>query len=578
MVKTLLKSVREYKKATILTPFFVALEVVMEVLLPFVMALLIDQGIEKGNMNVIYKYGFILILFALLSLLFGYLSGRFASIASSGFAKNLRHDMYYKVKDYSFANIDKFSTSSIITRLTTDVTNVTNAFQMAIRIAVRAPLMFVFSLIMAFSLNAKISLIYLIVAPILLICLLIIANKAKPRFESVFKTYDELNNTVQENIRGIRVVKAFVQEDYEKNKFNKISNKIYNNFVKAQKTVILASPLMQLCMYTCIIFISWISAKLIVGGMMTTGELTSFITYTATILSSLMMLSMIYVMFMIAIPSAERCLEIINEKIDLESPVVPIKQIKDGSISFQNVSFSYVKSEDKLVLKNINLDIKSGEVIGIIGATGSGKSTLVNLIPRLYDVTKGKILIGGVDVRDYDLKLLRDEVACVLQKNVLFKGTIKENLLWGNEKASMEDIIRVCKLSEASEFINSFEDKYDTLISQGGTNVSGGQKQRLCIARALLKKPKIIILDDSTSACDTKTDSLIRKNFKEYLPKVTKIIIAQRISSIEDADRVIVIDDGKIDAFDTPSNLLKTNKIYREVYNLQTRGDSNATN
>lgn len=431
---------------------------------------------------------------------------------------------------------------------------------------------------MAFSLNAKISLIYLIVAPILLICLLIIANKAKPRFESVFKTYDELNNTVQENIRGIRVVKAFVQEDYEKNKFNKISNKIYNNFVKAQKTVILASPLMQLCMYTCIIFISWISAKLIVSGMMTTGELTSFITYTATILSSLMMLSMIYVMFMIAIPSAERCLEIINEKIDLESPVVPIKQIKDGSISFQNVSFSYVKSEDKLVLKNINLDIKSGEVIGIIGATGSGKSTLVNLIPRLYDVTKGKILIGGVDVRDYDLKLLRDEVACVLQKNVLFKGTIKENLLWGNEKASMEDIIRVCKLSEASEFINSFEDKYDTLISQGGTNVSGGQKQRLCIARALLKKPKIIILDDSTSACDTKTDSLIRKNFKEYLPKVTKIIIAQRISSIEDADRVIVIDDGKIDAFDTPSNLLKTNKIYREVYNLQTRGDSNATN
>lgn len=578
MVKTLLKSVREYKKATILTPFFVALEVVMEVLLPFVMALLIDQGIEKENMNVIYKYGFILILFALLSLLFGYLSGRFASIASSGFAKNLRHDMYYKVQDYSFANIDKFSTSSIITRLTTDVTNVTNAFQMAIRIAVRAPLMFVFSLIMAFSLNAKISLIYLIVAPILLICLLIIANKAKPRFESVFKTYDELNNTVQENIRGIRVVKAFVQEDYEKNKFNKISNKIYNNFVKAQKTVILASPLMQLCMYTCIIFISWISAKLIVGGMMTTGELTSFITYTATILSSLMMLSMIYVMFMIAIPSAERCLEIINEKIDLESPVVPIKQIKDGSISFQNVSFSYVKSEDKLVLKNINLDIKSGEVIGIIGATGSGKSTLVNLIPRLYDVTKGKILIGGVDVRDYDLKLLRDEVACVLQKNVLFKGTIKENLLWGNEKASMEDIIRVCKLSEASEFINSFEDKYDTLISQGGTNVSGGQKQRLCIARALLKKPKIIILDDSTSACDTKTDSLIRKNFKEYLPKVTKIIIAQRISSIEDADRVIVIDDGKIDAFDTPSNLLKTNKIYREVYNLQTRGDSNATN
>ena len=578
MIKELAKYVKQYKKYAILTPFMVVLEIVMEVVIPYLMARIIDIGIQNNDLDYIIRIGIMLVISAIMSLIFGVLSGRFAAVASSGFAKNLRHDMYYKVQDYSFANIDKFSTSSIITRLTTDVTNVTNAFQMAIRIAVRAPLMFVFSLIMAFSLNAKISLIYLIVAPILLICLLIIANKAKPRFESVFKTYDELNNTVQENIRGIRVVKAFVQEDYEKNKFNKISNKIYNNFVKAQKTVILASPLMQLCMYTCIIFISWISAKLIVSGMMTTGELTSFITYTATILSSLMMLSMIYVMFMIAIPSAERCLEIINEKIDLESPVVPIKQIKDGSISFQNVSFSYVKSEDKLVLKNINLDIKSGEVIGIIGATGSGKSTLVNLIPRLYDVTKGKILIGGVDVRDYDLKLLRDEVACVLQKNVLFKGTIKENLLWGNEKASMEDIIRVCKLSEASEFINSFEDKYDTLISQGGTNVSGGQKQRLCIARALLKKPKIIILDDSTSACDTKTDSLIRKNFKEYLPKVTKIIIAQRISSIEDADRVIVIDDGKIDAFDTPSNLLKTNKIYREVYNLQTRGDSNATN
>lgn len=578
MIKTLLKSVREYKKSALLTPFFVALEVVMEVLLPFVMALLIDQGIEKGNMNVIYKYGIILVLLALLSLLFGYLSGKYASIASSGFAKNLRKDMYYKVQDYSFGNIDKFSTSSIITRLTTDVTNVQNAFQMSIRIAVRAPLMFIFSLFMAFSLNAKISLIYLVVAPILLIGLLIIANKAKPRFESVFKTYDELNNTVQENIRGIRVVKAFVQEDYEKNKFNKISNKIYKNFVKAQKTVILTSPLMQLCMYTCIILISWISAKLIVNGAMTTGELTSFITYTATILSSLMMLSMIYVMFMIAIPSAERCIEILNEKIDLENPLYPVKEVKDGSISFQNVSFSYVKSEDKLVLKNINLDIKSGEVIGIIGSTGSGKSTLVNLIPRLYDATKGKILIGGVDVRDYDLKLLRDEVAMVLQKNVLFTGTIKENLLWGNENASMEDIIRASKLAEASEFINTFKDKYNTHIEQGGSNVSGGQRQRLCIARALLKNPKIIILDDSTSACDTKTDALIRKNFREYLPKVTKIIIAQRISSIEDADRVIVIDDGKIDAFDTPKNLLKNNKIYQEVYNLQVRGDDNATN
>ncbi len=578
MLKTLLKSVREYKKATILTPTFVALEVIMEVLLPFIMALLIDNGIEKGNMNVIYKYGILLLFLALLSLLFGYLSGRFASISSSGFAKNLRHDMYYKVQDYSFANIDKFQTSSIITRLTTDVTNVQNAFQMMTRIAVRAPLMFTFSLIMAFNINAKVSLIYLVVAPILLIGLLIIARKAKPQFEKVFKTYDELNNTVQENIRGIRVVKSFVQEDYEKSKFNKISNKIYNTYVKAQKMVILNSPLMQICMYTCIILISWIGAKLIVNGTMTTGELTSFITYTSTILSSLMMLSMIYVMFIIAIPSAERCLEIINEKVDLENPIYPIKEIKDGSIKFEKVDFSYVKSEDKLVLKDINLDIKSGETIGIIGTTGSAKSTLVNLIPRLYDVTKGRILIGGVDVKEYDLKTLRDKVSMVLQKNVLFSGTIKENLLWGNEKASMEDIIRVCKLAEASEFINNFEDKYDTYIEQGGTNVSGGQKQRLCIARALLKKPKIIILDDSTSACDTKTDSLIRKNFKEYLPKVTKIIIAQRISSIEDADRVIVLNDGKIDAFDTPSNLLKTNKIYQEVYNLQVRGDDNATN
>lgn len=572
MIKKLASCVREYKKAAILTPIFVSLEVVLEVIIPFLMASLIDDGIEMGNMAKIVEIGIILVLLAILSLTFGALSGRFAAKASTGFAANLRHDMYYNIQNFSFNNIDKFSTSSIITRLTTDVTNVQMAFQMITRIAVRSPLMLIFSLFMAFYINAKISLVFLIAVPILGLGLTLITMNAHPIFERVFKTYDKLNTVVQENLHGIRVVKSYVREDFEKNKFNEVSGSIYKDFVKAERLVALNSPLMQFVVYGCMLLISWFGAKLIVAGDLTTGNLMSLITYIMQILMSLMMLSMVLVMITISKASAKRVTEILDEKSDIVNPENPIFEVKDGSVKFEKVSFSYTKDKKKLCLSKVNVDIKSGETVGILGGTGSSKTTFVQLIPRLYDATVGKVLVGGVDVKKYDLDTLRNEVAMVLQKNVLFSGTIRENLKWGNKEATDEEIIHACKLAQAHSFIETFPDKYDTHIEQGGTNVSGGQKQRLCIARALLKKPKILILDDSTSAVDTKTDALIRKAFREEIPDTTKFIIAQRVSSIMDADKIIILDEGRISAVGTHDELLKTNKIYQEVYNSQVKG------
>lgn len=574
MIKKLAKSIREYKKESILTPIFVSLEVVMEVIIPLLMANLIDKGMYDGNMNEVLKIGLELVGAAMLSLIFGVLSGSVAAKASAGFAKNLRKDLYYKVQDFSFSNIDKFSTASIITRLTTDVTYVQMAFQMIIRIAVRTPLMLVFSLIMAFGINKELSLIFLILIPIVGGVLGLISTKVYPIFDRVFKKYDNLNEIVEENVSSIRVVKSYVLEEKEKEKFEKTSNEIYKDFTKAEKIMALNSPVMQFAIYSALILISWFGAKIIVNSHMTaltTGELTSLLTYSIQILSSLMMLTMILVMCTMSKASAQRIVEILDEKPDLNNKKNPIEEVKNGDIEFKNVGFSYVGKKNKEVLKNINLKIKSGETVGIIGGTGDGKSSLINLIPRLYDVSEGKVLVGGVNVKDYDLKSLRDQVANVLQKNVLFSGTIKENIRWGDENASDEEVERVCKLAQADEFIQGFDKKYDTYIEQGGTNVSGGQKQRLCIARALLKKPKILILDDSTSAVDTKTDSLIRKAFREEIPNTTKIIIAQRISSVQDADKIVVMDNGKIDAIGTHEELLKSNKIYREVYESQTK-------
>ena len=574
MIKKLAKSIREYKKESILTPIFVSLEVVMEVIIPLLMANLIDKGMYDGNMNEVLKIGLELVGAAMLSLIFGVLSGSVAAKASAGFAKNLRKDLYYKVQDFSFSNIDKFSTASIITRLTTDVTYVQMAFQMIIRIAVRTPLMLVFSLIMAFGINKELSLIFLILIPIVGVALGLISTKVYPIFDRVFKKYDDLNEIVEENVSSIRVVKSYVLEEKEKEKFEKTSNEIYKDFTKAEKIMALNSPVMQFAIYSALILISWFGAKIIVNSHMTaltTGELTSLLTYSIQILSSLMMLTMILVMCTMSKASAQRIVEILDEKPDLKNKKNPIEEVKNGDIEFKNVGFSYVGQKNKEVLKNINLKIKSGETVGIIGGTGDGKSSLINLIPRLYDVSEGKVLVGGVNVKDYDLKALRDQVANVLQKNVLFSGTIKENIRWGDENASDEEVERVCKLAQADEFIQGFDKKYDTYIEQGGTNVSGGQKQRLCIARALLKKPKILILDDSTSAVDTKTDSLIRKAFREEIPNTTKIIIAQRISSVQDADKIVVMDNGKIDAIGTHEELLKSNKIYREVYESQTK-------
>ncbi len=575
MIKKLAKSIKEYKKESILTPIFVSLEVVMEVIIPLLMANLIDKGMYAGNMNEVLKIGLELVGSAMLSLIFGVLSGSVAAKASAGFAKNLRKDLYYKVQDFSFSNIDKFSTASIITRLTTDVTYVQMAFQMIIRIAVRTPLMLVFSLIMAFGINKELSLIFLILIPIVGVALGLISTKVYPIFDRVFKKYDDLNEIVEENVSSIRVVKSYVLEEKEKEKFGKTSNEIYKDFTKAEKIMALNSPIMQFAIYSALILISWFGAKIIVNSHMTaltTGELTSLLTYSIQILSSLMMLTMILVMCTMSKASAQRIVEILDEEPDLKNKKNPIEEVKNGDIEFQNVGFSYIGKKNKEVLKNINLKIKSGETVGIIGGTGDGKSSLINLIPRLYDVSEGKVLVGGVNVKDYNLKALRDQVANVLQKNVLFSGTIKENIRWGDENASDEDVERVCKLAQADEFIRGFDKKYDTYIEQGGTNVSGGQKQRLCIARALLKKPKILILDDSTSAVDTKTDSLIRKAFREEIPNTTKIIIAQRISSVQDADKIVVMDNGRIDAIGTHEELLKNNKIYKEVYESQTKG------
>ena len=537
------------------------------------MSKLVDQGIYGGDMGAIYRFGALLVVMVGFSLTFGILAGKFAAEASTGFAKNLRHDMYYKVQNYSFQNIDKFSTSSIVTRMTTDVTFVQNAFQMLTRITFRAPLNLIFSLVMAFIINTKLALIFLALVPILGVGLYIIATHAHPIFEKVFKTYDKLNNVVQENVRGIRVVKSYVLEEEENEKFQDVSGKIYNNFVKAERIIAYNSPLMQLVMYTGLILISWFGAHFIVSGTLTTGQLMSLITYAMQILVSLMMISIVFVMLTISAASAERIVEVLKEEPSIKNKANAIKEVKDGSIEFNDVNFSYVGDKDKTCLKEINLKIEPGETVGIIGGTGSSKTTLIQLIPRLYDATTGTIKVGGVDVRDYDLETLRDAVAIVLQKNVLFSGTIKDNLRWGNKNATDEEMVNACKLAQADKFINEFPEKYDTYIEQGGTNVSGGQKQRLCIARALLKKPKVLILDDSTSAVDTKTDKLIQNAFKKEIPNTTKIIIAQRIDSVKDANKIIVMDNGKINGMGTHEELIKNNEIYKEVYTSQKKGD-----
>ncbi len=578
MVRKLLRSVREYKTSSLLAPLFVTCEVILEVIIPMLMANLIDFGIEAGNMQYILKMGLALIICCIVSLTFGALSGKYAAVASAGFAKNLREDMYNKVQEYSFSNIDKFSTASIVTRLTTDITNIQNAYMMAIRVAVRCPIMLIFALFMAFQINSHLAPIFVIAIPILAVGLVIIISNAKRIFERVFRTYDKLNNVVQENLHGIRVVKSFVREDHETEKFCSVSKEIYQDFSKAEKILAFNAPLMQFCAYGCMLLISWLGAKLIVASGnnpavgMTTGDLTSMFSYTMQILMSLMMFSMVFVMITISYASMERAEEILDEKSDLHNPENPVYEVKDGSIEFDHVNFAYGKNADKLCLDNVNLKIPSGSTVGIIGGTGSSKSTLVQLIPRLYDATEGSVKVGGRDVREYDIESLREEVAMVLQKNVLFSGTIKDNLRWGKEDATDEEMRHVCQLAQADEFIQTFPDGYDTYIEQGGTNVSGGQKQRLCIARALLKKPKILILDDSTSAVDTKTDALIRTAFREEIPNTTKIIIAQRISSVEDADLILVLDDGKINGMGTHQELLANNEIYREVYESQQKG------
>lgn len=574
MLKTLLAQVKEYKKPAILTPLLVVIEVILEVTIPFLMSLIIDQGINNNDMDAVIKIGIMMLVASFISLSTGVLAGKYAAKAATGFAKNLRRAMYYNIQDFSFANIDKYSTAGLVTRLMTDVTNVQNAFQMIIRMCIRAPLMMISAMIMAFTINADLAMIFVVAIIFLGIILVFIMSRAHPLFRKIFRTYDDLNASVQENINGIRVVKAYVREEHEDEKFKKTSGLIYKLFLKAESYLVFNQPIMQFTVYGCIIAISWFGAHMTVGGSLTTGELTSMFTYVMMILMSLMMLSMVFVMIVMSIASAQRISEVINEKSTLHNPKNPEYEIKDGSIDFNNVSFSYFDDQEEVNLKDINVHIKSGQTVGVIGGTGSAKSTFVQLIPRLYDVTHGEVLVGGKDVRSYDLDTLRNEVAMVLQKNVLFSGTIKDNLRWGNKNATDEEIIHACKLAQADEFIQRFPDKYDTYIEQGGSNVSGGQKQRLCIARALLKKPKILILDDSTSAVDTKTDALIRKAFKEVIPGTTKLIIAQRISSVEDADLIIVLDDGKISAMGTNDELLQTSEIYKDIYETQKKGGS----
>lgn len=572
MIKRILQEVKEFKKASLLAPAFMVGEVVLEIVLPFLMAFIIDEGVGNGDMNAVIKYGGIMLVAAFGSLFCGVMSGKYAAYASAGFAKNLRKALFYQVQDFSFKNIDRFSTAGLVTRMMTDVTNVQNSYQMVLRICVRAPLTLICAIAMTFSINANLSTIFLWAILFLGIVLAIIMKFAHPIFLYVFDKYDDLNSSVQENITNMRVVKAYVKEEYEISKFKKASFNIYKLFKKAENILIFNSPSMQLAMYGTIIAISWFGAKMIVGSTLTTGEMMSMLTYTMNILMSLMMISMIFVMLSMSIASVKRINEVLVEKSDIVSPTNAIKEVKDGSIDFFNVSFAYSKEQEEDSLTNIDLHIKAGETIGILGGTGSGKSSLVQLIARLYDVSEGELKVGNINVKDYDLDVLRNQVSMVLQNNVLFSGTIKENLRWGNKDASDEQIKHVCKLAQADSFIEQFPDGYDTHIEQGGSNVSGGQRQRLCIARALLKDPKILILDDSTSAVDTRTDFLIRKSFKEDLPNLTKLIISQRISSIEDADRIVVLDDGKIHGIGTHEQLLKNDSIYQEVYQTQVKG------
>lgn len=577
MIKRILQEVKEYRKASFLAPIFMVGEVVLEISLPFLMSFIIDKGVSQGDMTEVTKYGLIMIVAAFGSLFCGAMSGKYAAYASAGFAKNLRRAMFYNIQDFSFHNIDKFSTAGLVTRLMTDVTNIQNAYQMVLRMCVRAPLTLVCAMAMTFVINAELSMVFLYAIAFLGIVLIFIMKFAHPIFLQVFNRYDDLNASVQENITNMRVVKAYVKEDYEISKFNKASYNIYRMFKKAENILIFNSPAMQLSMYACILAISWLGARMIVGGSMTTGELMSMMTYTTNILMSLMMLSMIFVMLSMSFASVQRIDEVLDEKSDIVSPEKAVTEVKDGSIDFHHVSFAYSADQEADSLEDIALHIRSGETIGILGGTGSGKSSLVQLIPRLYDVTKGSLYVGGVDVKEYDLDVLRYQVSMVLQNNVLFGGTIKDNLRWGNPNASDEEMLQACRLAQADEFIQRFPDGYDTHIEQGGSNVSGGQKQRLCIARALLKNPKILILDDSTSAVDTRTDYLIRKAFREDIPDITKLIISQRISSIEDVDRIVVLDDGKINGIGTHAELLKTNEIYQEVYRTQVKGgDENA--
>lgn len=573
MLKTLATQVKEYKKASILAPTFIIGEVIMELLIPMLMSSIIDKGVSAGDMNHVFIVGGIMVVMAAISLLFGVLSGKYAALASTGFAKNLRKSMYENIQSFSFSNIDKYSTAGLVTRMTTDVTNVQNSYQMILRLCFRAPMMLIMALIMSFTISPKLSLIFLIAIAFLGICLALIISNAHPIFMKVFKKYDNLNASVQENVNAIRVVKAYVREDYEVKKFETAADNVYKLFVKAESILSFNMPAMMLAVYGCILGLSWFGANMIVGGSLTTGELVSLFSYIMSIMMSLMMMSMIFVMITMSKASAERIAEVLEESSDLTNSDNPDFKVENGDIDFNNVNFAYKKGSKKYVLQNIDLHIKSGETIGIIGGTGSSKSSLVNLISRLYDVSEGSVFVGGKDVRSYDIETLRNEVSVVLQKNVLFSGTIKENLRWGDKNATDEEIIRACELACADEFINTLPNGYDTYIEQGGTNVSGGQKQRLCIARALLKKPKILILDDSTSAVDTATDAKIRTAFAEEIPNTTKIIIAQRISSVQDADKIIVLDDGKISGIGTHEELLENNEIYADVYSSQMKGD-----